>query len=80
MSDPTPVRSVDVRGQICPYPIIETRKALKDLRPGETMEVLTDNPETAHETMIHLCTTKNYPFHKTELSPGVWRFLITKSE
>ena len=76
MSGPT--RSIDVRGQVCPYPIIETRKVLKDLKPGETVEVVTDNPDTANETMPHLCVTKQYPFQKTEISPGVWRFVIEK--
>ncbi len=76
----SPAVSIDVRGQICPYPIIETRKALKDLQAGQVLEVLTDNPETAQETMPHLCQTKNYPFQKTEISPGVWRFTITKSQ
>jgi TusA-related sulfurtransferase len=76
----TPAKSIDVRGQVCPYPIIETRKALKEVKSGDVIEVLTDNPETANETMIHLCTTKNYPFEKSEVSPGVWRFVITKKE
>lgn len=75
-----PTLSIDTRGQVCPYPIIETRKALKDLKAGEIVEVLTDNPDTANETMPHLCTTKKYPFEKTEISPGVWRFVITKAE
>jgi tRNA 2-thiouridine synthesizing protein A len=80
MSDAKPVRTVDVRGQICPYPIIETRKVLKEIKPGEVIEVITDNPPTAQETLPQLCTMKKMPFERAEVSPGVWRFRITKTE
>ncbi len=32
-------KTVDVRGQICPYPIIETRKTIKELTTGDVFEV-----------------------------------------
>ena len=35
---------LDVRGEICPYPDIKTRKKLKQMKPGEVLEVLTDYP------------------------------------
>ncbi len=36
--------SIDVRGEICPYPDIKTRKKLKEMNPEEVLEVLTDYP------------------------------------
>lgn len=75
-----PVRKVDVRGKICPYPIIETRKALKEVRAGDWIEVITDNPPTAGETLPQLCRLKKMRFEKEEIEPGVWRFVIEKSE
>lgn len=74
------VKSVDVRGQICPYPIIETRKALKEVKTGEVFEVITDNPPTANETLPHLCNTRKYPFEKLEIGAGVWKFFIRKTD
>ena len=35
---------LDVRGEICPYPMLKTEHALKTLPPGETLEVITDHP------------------------------------
>jgi tRNA 2-thiouridine synthesizing protein A len=35
---------LDVKGEICPYPDIKTRRKLREMRPGQTLEVLTDYP------------------------------------
>ncbi len=39
-----PNATIDVRGEICPYPDIKTRKKLKEMKSGEILEVLTDYP------------------------------------
>ncbi len=36
--------SLDVRGEICPYPDIKARKKLKEMSSGQILEVLTDYP------------------------------------
>ena len=37
------MKSIDVRGEICPYPMMQASEALKKLAPGETLQVLTDH-------------------------------------
>lgn len=37
-------RIVDARGLNCPLPILRTKKALKELAVGETLEVLATDP------------------------------------
>ncbi len=34
---------LDVRGEVCPYPQIETKKALKELNGGQVLVVYTDH-------------------------------------
>src|SRR5256714_2497443 len=36
-------RQLDVRGEICPYPMMKASDALKKLPSGESLEVLTDH-------------------------------------
>ena len=36
-------KQLDVRGEICPYPMMKASDALKRLAAGETLEVLTDH-------------------------------------
>ena len=33
---------LDVRGQVCPYPSLRTKKALKKMSPGAILKVLID--------------------------------------
>jgi tRNA 2-thiouridine synthesizing protein A len=36
-------RRLDVRGEICPYPMMKAAEALKKLSSGESLEVVTDH-------------------------------------
>jgi len=40
---------VDVRGQTCPVPLVETRKALRRAAPGDVIEVAGTHPASKKE-------------------------------
>jgi tRNA 2-thiouridine synthesizing protein A len=40
---------VDVRGQTCPVPLVETRKALRKAAPGDMIHVLGTHPASKKE-------------------------------
>jgi TusA-related sulfurtransferase len=40
---------VDCRGQTCPIPLVEVRKALKKAKPGDIIEVLGTHPASKKE-------------------------------
>lgn len=40
MSGLKPDRTVDTSGQCCPVPIVETNRAVKQMKPGELLEVI----------------------------------------
>jgi selenium metabolism protein YedF len=68
------MRIVDTKGQKCPVPIIETRKALRESREGETFIVLTDN-KTAFSNISRFLGDNNIGFSVSEAS-GTWTFKI----
>lgn len=37
-------RTLDVKGQNCPMPVIKTKGAIDDLGPGDVLEVLATDP------------------------------------
>ncbi len=37
------MRIVDARGQLCPAPLIATKRALKETAEGESFQLITDN-------------------------------------
>jgi len=40
---------VDVRGETCPVPLVETRKALRKAAPGDRIEIIGTNPSSRKE-------------------------------
>ena len=40
---------VDVRGETCPVPLVETRKALRKARPGDIIQVVGTHPASKKE-------------------------------
>lgn len=73
-------KTVDIRGKICPYTLIETRDAVKTLSNGQLLEVLADHPPAATETIPNFCRKKGYPFEVIDLGEKRFRVLIKKEE
>ena len=44
--------SLDVRGQVCPYPELLTLRALQNLSSGDSLEVTLDNPPSIRDIAI----------------------------
>ncbi|MGE5627451.1 MAG: sulfurtransferase TusA family protein [Solirubrobacterales bacterium] len=40
---------VDVRGETCPIPLVELRKAVKKAAPGDIIEIVGTNPASKQE-------------------------------
>lgn len=41
--------TLDVRGQLCPIPVIRTQNQIKKLAPGDVLEVLCTDPGALHD-------------------------------
>ena len=72
-------KAIDVKGKICPYPLIDTRDALKGINKGEVLEVITDHKPAATETIPSFCNKKGYPYKIIE-EGNIWRVLIEKND
>lgn len=40
----TPDKSIDCTGLFCPMPIIRTKQEMADMKPGEILEIVADDP------------------------------------
>jgi TusA-related sulfurtransferase len=70
--------TLDVRGQVCPYPELLTLKALQRLAPDDTLEVIVDNPPSIRDIPITLEKRGYAPPHVTRLN-GTWRIVVQPS-
>ena len=75
----TPTK-LDVRGEICPYPMMRTVTALKKLSGDErVLEVVTDHAP-ALETIPTQAARLGFQTDIEETGASEWRIMITRTE
>ena len=80
MADMDPVESLDCVGLFCPQPLFQTREAIDGLKPGEILEMLSDDPAAEEDIKRFAKRTGNELLVFERLEDGVQRFLIKKKE
>jgi len=66
---------IDARGQICPKPLILTKKGLTEAAPGETVRILIDNP-TSKQNVERFLKDNGYPVAMEE-EDGLFTLIVT---
>jgi TusA-related sulfurtransferase len=78
---PTKVdKQVDIRGQVCPYTLIETRDALKELSKGQVLQVVCDYEPAVETTIPNFCEKKGYPLETAVEGPNLWHLYIQRTD
>ncbi|MGH8999293.1 MAG: sulfurtransferase TusA family protein [Acidimicrobiia bacterium] len=54
-----PAQVLDCRGMQCPMPIIQTARAIKQVRPGQVLELLATDPGVAPDMTAWTSRTGN---------------------
>lgn len=71
------MKTVDARGQLCPAPLIMTKRALDETADGDTFALVTDSPVALANVSRYL-NDNAVPF-TTEEHGGEWTLTITKT-
>ena len=72
--------TLDVRGEICPYPMMRTVSALKKLSGNEsTLEVVTDHAP-ALDTIPTQAARLGFTTTIEEAGGSEWRLVLTRTE
>jgi TusA-related sulfurtransferase len=79
MTNAPPDETVDCVGLYCPEPIFKTRQALDNMKAGEVLEVLADDPGS-EEDIPRLIKRLGHELLEVSKEGGEIRFLIKKSE
>ena len=72
-------QTLDLKGLSCPLPIAKTARAVRDLQPGELVEVFATDPGSVPDFTAWARSTGNALVEQSE-SDGVFRFVIKKKE
>lgn len=70
--------TLDCVGLYCPVPIVHTAKKMKELKPGQVLEVLSDDV-AIKEDMPSWCKSTGNEFLGIEEEKGVYRVFVKKS-
>ena len=74
----TVTKSVDARGTACPGPLLEAKKAIGLIMPGEVMEVLSADEGTKVD-IPKWCTKHGHEYLGTLEESGYYRIFLKKS-
>lgn len=78
MTQIAPTETLDCVGLYCPEPVFRTRKMLDELKAGEVLEVLADDP-SAKEDIPRLVKRLGCEMLELEDVDNYTRFLIKKT-
>jgi len=59
MSDSNVTKTIDLKGLLCPMPIIKMAKAIKEIQPGEVLEAYATDPGVMADIPAWCRTTGN---------------------
>jgi TusA-related sulfurtransferase len=71
--------SLNLKGLSCPMPILKTAKAMKDLLPGQVVEVFATDPGSVPDFKAWARATGN-PLVESSEGAGVFHFILKKKE
>jgi len=72
-------RSLDLKGLACPLPVVKTAKAMKELAPGQLLEVFATDPGSVPDFKAWAQTTGN-PLVTADQVDSVFHFVLKKKE
>ena len=71
---------LDMRGEICPYPLGESKNAVEKLEPGTTIEVLIDYP-LALDNVTRWAQSAGHEVVETrDLGPSEWALVLRRKK
>jgi tRNA 2-thiouridine synthesizing protein A len=74
----TPDKKIDCVGLFCPIPILKTREALKPMRVGEVLEMISDDPASEAD-MKSWSTRTGHELLEVARNGSVFRFVVRKT-
>ncbi len=69
--------TVDVCGEVCPMPVLKTKKALEGMKPGEVLEVIVDYPPS-RENVQRFATSEGNEILGVEEEGNKIKILVKK--
>jgi tRNA 2-thiouridine synthesizing protein A len=70
---------LDVKGLLCPLPVLKARKVLLALAPGAHLTIEATDPASVID-IPHFCTQTGHALVEQSKADGVYRFVIRRRD
>lgn len=70
--------TLDMRGVICPGPIVEARRVLEGMKPGEVLRLVSNCPAARDEVRTWASVTRLSLVEMHEMGGGAWEFFLKR--
>jgi len=71
-------KNLDITGKVCPFCVLETKKVLDTLSPGDVLVVSCDHPPAATVTLPQFAADCRMACDVKKAGPGLWEIRLTK--
>jgi TusA-related sulfurtransferase len=70
--------TVDTRGMNCPQPLVEVRKKLRKMQPGQVLEIVGDHKVSRTEIPMTMEENGDQVLEAEDNGDGSWKILVRK--
>lgn len=77
-TSPTPNRTLDCRGSVYPVPILKAKRALDEMRVGETLQVIATDRNTKPDLKVWAEKAKAELLEVKDEADGSFSFFVRK--
>ena len=74
-----PTTVLDLKGLSCPLPVLKANKAIKELIPGDVLEILATDP-AAPKDFVVFCENTGHKLTSSTSEDGVFKIVLTKQD
>lgn len=67
---------LDATGLSCPLPVLKARKALRDMAPGQTLEILATDPGAIEDIPAFCRSSGHELLESSTINDTMYRFVI----
>jgi TusA-related sulfurtransferase len=71
--------TLDMRGAICPGPIVEAKKLLNGMKEGDILKLVSNCPGTKSDITSWAASTRMELVNTVEIAPGEYEFYVKKA-
>lgn len=71
-------KQLDAKGLNCPLPVLKARRAMKELAPGDILEIEATDPGSVKD-FNHFCETTGHSLLAHHEADGVFHYRIEKT-